>query len=36
MEIVITIFIGTWLSAAAILGYVQLKKDFREERADKE
>lgn len=35
MEIVITIFIGVWLSAAAVLAYLQLKKDFKEERTEK-
>jgi hypothetical protein len=30
MEIVIAIFLGAWLSTAACLGYMQLKKDFKE------
>ncbi len=30
MEIIIAIFLGIWLSGAAILGYMQLKKDFDE------
>lgn len=29
MEIAITVFIGIWLSVAAILGYIQIKKDFK-------
>lgn len=35
MEIVIAAFIGIWLSIAAILGYLQLKKDFTKESEDK-
>ncbi len=29
MEIIITIFLGLWLSGAAILSYIQLKKDLK-------
>ena len=30
MEVVITVFIGCWLSAAGILAYRQMKKEFGE------
>ena len=31
MEFVIAAFLGVWLVGAGILGYRQLKKDFRDE-----
>ena len=30
MEIAIVIFIGVWLSAAGVLGYFALRKDFKD------
>lgn len=35
MEFVIAAFLGLWLVGAGILGYIQLKKDFRDEGKDK-
>lgn len=35
MEIVITIFLGAWLSVASVLGYVRLKKDLQGDEEDK-
>lgn len=35
MEVAICIFLGVWLSAAAVLGYIQLKKDFKNESGEK-
>ena len=32
MEIVVALFIGLWLTVASILGYCQVKKDFKEEK----
>lgn len=29
MEIVIALFLGVWLITASVLGYRQLKKDFK-------
>lgn len=36
MEIAICAFLGAWLSVAAILGYMALKKDFKENMKDKD
>lgn len=30
MEIVIAVFIGAWLVCSSLLGYMQLKKDFKD------
>lgn len=37
MEIAIVIFIGVWLSAAGVLGYLALRRDFKDyiEKKDK-
>lgn len=32
MEIVIILFIGIWLSGAAVLAYIQLNKDFTDNK----
>lgn len=34
VEIVIAVFLGVWLSGAAALGYVQLRKDFKKESGE--
>ena len=30
MEIAIVVFIGVWLSAAGVLGYLALRRDFKD------
>lgn len=36
METAIALFIGAWLSAAGVIAYRQLKKEFREIFEDRE
>ncbi len=31
MELLIVLFIGLWLTAASVLSYAQIKKDFKDE-----
>lgn len=35
MEIAITLFLGIWLSTAAILSYAALKKDYKDKENKK-
>ena len=36
MEYAIAIFVGVWISAAGILAYLRIKKDFKEVTKDVE
>ncbi len=35
MEIVISVFIGVWICAAAILAYLQFRKEFNDSEGKK-